>query len=405
VSDPARTWVAHLRSGGTTPWAVWVRSPGPVAEHSADHGGPVPGAAQLEVVRRLAEARPAEMDRAVFAALADRALRRSGVGRGQQDLPLLVPGGAARGSVGAPPTDPADVPVEELLRVAVGLLADLLIAAGPLPAPTRPRRRLLARRRFHLAGAPVTVEAARTSLAQAGAVEGGWSPEVLLVARPLDVHLAEVWTTRVQHGAPVRWSTFAGRWARRDVLPPSADLQRIAEHWAPRVGPSRVHVLVDPMPADVAKIIGLRHAPAEREGLDVQDLAPSGTDLLRRLNRSLNVRVRDDVREGLLRRARTALPARPKQPLALPEQWRDWAERRAREVADAMRAGGYPVHGDLAGIAPRHVGAAAPRRSEVLSSALEACLTLAAAPTPPVTDAGDGRGRPSRGARGTVTPT
>ena len=392
MSDPARTWVAHLRSGGTTPWATWVRSPSSEAEHV----GPVPGAAQLEVVRRLAEARPAGMDRAVFAALADRALRRSGVGRGQQDLPLLVPGGTtARSSVGAPPTDPADVPVEELLRVAVGLLADLLIAAGPLPAPAPPRRRLLTRRRVHLAGAPVTVDATRTSLEQAGAGEGGWSPEVLLVARPLDVHLAEVWTTRVQHGAPVRWSTFAGRWARRDVLPPSADLPRIAEHWAPRVGPSRVHVLVEPTPADAARVLGLRNAPPEREGQEVHDLAPSATDLLRRLNRSLNVRVGDDVRLGLLRRARAVLPQRKSQPLALPEQWRDWAERRAREVADAIRAGGYPVHGDLDGIAPRHVGAAAPRRSEVLSSALQACLTLAAVPAEgpaEATDAGDRAG-------------
>ena len=391
MSDPARTWVAHLRSGGTTPWATWVRSPSSEAEHV----GPVPGAAQLEVVRRLAEARPAGMDRAVFAALADRALHRSGVGRGQQDLPLLVPGNPRNGSVGAPPTDPADVPVEELLRVAVGLLADLLIAAGPLPAPAPPRRRLLTRRRFHLAGAPVTVDATRASLERAGAVEGGWSPEVLLVARPLDVHLAEVWTTRVQHGAPVRWSTFAGRWARRDQLPPSADLQRIAEHWAPRVGPSRVHVLVDPTPADAARILGLRPVAEQRDGLEVHDLAPSATDLLRRVNRSLNVRVRDDVREGLLRRARAVLPRQDPQPLALPEQWRDWAERRAREVADALRAGGYPVHGDLAGIAPRHVGAAAPRRSEVLSSALQACLTLAAVPAEgpaEATDAGDRAG-------------
>ena len=107
------------------------------------------------------------------------------------------------------------------------------------------------------------------------------------------------------------------------------------------------------------------------------------------------MRVGDDVRLGLLRRARAVLPQRKSQPLALPEQWRDWAERRAREVADAIRAGGYPVHGDLDGIAPRHVGAAAPRRSEVLSSALQACLTLAAVPAEgpaEATDAGDRAG-------------
>ncbi|RYU10322.1 hypothetical protein [Nocardioides iriomotensis] len=390
MSDPARSWVAHLRSGGSTPWAEWLRSPGP----AGGYDGPVPGAAQLELVRRLAGARPAGVADAAFTTLADRALRRSGVGRGQPDLPLLVPGRTTAPGVGAPPTDPADVPVDELLRIAVGLLADVVVEAGPLPARTLPQRRLLPRRRFHLAGAPVSVDALRTSLAAAGEVEGGWSPEVLLVVRPLDVHLAEVWSTRVQHGAPVRWGTFAGRWARRDVLPPSADFPRIAAHWAGKVGPSRVHVLVDPTLADAARLVGLRRAPAAaRDGFDVHALPPAGTELLRRLNRVLNVRVRDDEREGLVRRARALLPARAAAPLALPEPYRAWAERRAEEVAATLRAGGYPVHGDLAGIAPRHLGAAAPRRSEVLSAALETCLVLAAA---------DGAGgRPSRGAEGT----
>lgn len=397
MSDPARSWVAHLRSGGSTPWADWLRSPGPAGEYD----GPLPGAAQLELVRRLAAARPAGVPEARFAALADRALHRSGVGRGQPDLPLPVPGRPAAAGVGAPPTDPADVPVDELLRVAVGLLADLVVEAGPLPARTLPPRRLLPRRRFHLAGAPVTVDVLRTSLAAAGEVEGGWSPEVLLVARPLDVHLAEVWSTRVQHGAPVRWPTFAGRWARRDVLPPSADLPRIAGHWAGKVGAARVHVVVEPSLADAARLVGLRRPPAVAgDGFDVHALAPAGTDLLRRLNRVLNVRVPDEEHVGLVRRARALLPARPVAPLALPERHRAWAERRAEEVAAALRAGGYPVHGDLAGIAPRHLGAAAPRRSEVLSSALETCLVLATG-----VDGGsrvDGGGRPTRGAEGTA---
>jgi hypothetical protein len=395
VTDPARSWVAHLRSGGSTPWADWLRSPGP----DGTYDGPLPGAAQLELVRRLAAARPAGLPVASFTALADRALHRSGVGRGQPDLPLPVPGRTTTAGVGAPPTDPADVPVDELLRVAVGLLADLVAAAGPLPERTLPPRRLLPRRRFHLDGAPVTVDALRTSLAAVGEVEGGWSPEVLLVARPLDVHLAEVWSTRVQHGAPVRWGTFAGRWARRDLLPPSADLARIAEHWAGKVGPSRVHVLVDPTLADAARTIGLRRPPAAaRDGHAVLALAPAGTDLLRRLNRVLNVRVPDELHAGLVRRARSLLPARPAAPLALPEQHRAWAARRAEEVAAALSAGGYPVHGDLGGIAPRHLGAAAPRRSEVLSSALETCLVLATG-----VDGADGAGgRPSRGAEGTA---
>ena len=50
-----RTWAQHLRSGGSTPWAAW---PAVAPASSGDVlTGPLPGAAQLEVVRRLAAAR------------------------------------------------------------------------------------------------------------------------------------------------------------------------------------------------------------------------------------------------------------------------------------------------------------------------------------------------------------
>ncbi len=245
----AVAWVEHLRAGGTTTWADWVReSAGDVPPAgSSERGGRLPGAGQLELVRRLGleyAASPGRLGRGAFTALADRALSRSGPGRGLPDLPLALPGSDRTSPVGAPPTDPGSLPVDELIRHGVGLLADLLVDAGPVPRPSVRRRRVLARHAFHLAGAPVTTSGVRASLAAAGRVEGGWSPEVVLFAEPLDEQLAQVWSTRVQHGAPVRWETFAGRWARRDALPPSADLPAIASFWAAKVGVSRVHVVV-----------------------------------------------------------------------------------------------------------------------------------------------------------------
>ena len=68
----AWSWVEHLRSGGTTPWAEWVREPAAPADVPR---GPLPGAAQLELVRRLAlayDGLPRGLPREAFSALADR---------------------------------------------------------------------------------------------------------------------------------------------------------------------------------------------------------------------------------------------------------------------------------------------------------------------------------------------
>ncbi|HET6651326.1 MAG TPA: hypothetical protein VFH10_01695 [Nocardioides sp.] len=382
----AVAWVEHLRAGGTTSWADWVRDTTdavrPVA--ASDRPGRLPGAGQLELVRRLgleyAES-PGRLPRGSFTALADRALGRSGPGRGLPDLPLALPGADLTSSVGAPPTDPGSLPVDELIRHGVGLLADLLVDAGPVPWPSVRRRRVLARHAFHLAGAPVTTSGVRASLAAAGRVEGGWSPEVVLFAEPLDEHLAQVWSTRVQHGVPVRWETFAGRWARRDALPPSADLPAIASFWAAKVGAARVHVVVsDGVEAALpwaARVVGTRRPPRPALGVDPIPLSPAATDLLRQLNRVLNVRVVEAARAGLVRRAIDLLPGGDGTALALPPRHRDWTERRAERVARELGAGGYPVHGDLARIAPRHAGAAAPRRPDVLTLVLATCLRTA----------------------------
>jgi hypothetical protein len=374
----AWSWVDHLRAGGTTPWLEWLRTA--PADAGADHAGrgPVPGAAQLELVRRLAGRRTGGRAGPGFADLADRALRRSGPGRGPARLPLLWPDEDRPRRVGAPPTDPAAVPADELARVGVGLLAELL-AARPAPAvdePAAARRRLWARA-FHLAGAPVTTAHVRSALAAAGHVEGGRRPEVVLLAEPLDVLLAQIWSTRVQHGAPVRWVTFAGRWARRDQLPPSADLATIAGFWGGRVGPERVHVVAGPdARRTTADILGLR-TEGPIAPVDPRSLSPAAVDLLRRLNRVLNVRFPEDVRSAHLRRVAGLLPEDPDPALDVPQRHRAWLDDRARRVADDLRAGGYAVHGDLAGLAPRHVGAPHPRRTDVLALVLDTCLRVA----------------------------
>lgn len=372
----AWSWVAHLRAGGSTPWAQWV-----TARHApAAPGDLLPGAAELELVRRLAaRGTPAP---AAFAALADLTLTRSGPGRGLPQLrlpwPYDDPGGQRGPRSGAPPTDPADVPAEELVRVGTGVLAELLVRAPERAA--RRRRRRPWTRPFRLLGAPVSVAGARAWLAAAGHVEGGRRPEVVLLAAPFEALLAQVWSARVQRGAPVRWGPFVDRWARREHLPPAMRLADVAERWAARVGAERVHVVVAEDPAaarrTVADVLDLRgREPAQ---VPLRGLSLPATDLLRRLNPVLNVRLPADRARAARREAARVLDRGPEPAAGVPERHREWAAASADDLTARLRAGGYPVHGDLQGIAVRpRTGPARPRHRDELDLVLDACLALA----------------------------
>lgn len=373
----AWSWVAHLRAGGSTPWAHWV-----TARHEpASPGALLPGAAELELVRRLAARSALAPD--AFAALADLALARSGPGRGLPQLRLPWPYGDPRHpGTGAPATDPADVPAEELVRVGTGVLAELLVRT-PERAARRHRRRPWTRP-FRLLGAPVSVAGVRAWLAAGGHVEGGRRPEVVLLAAPFDALLAEVWSARVQRGAPVRWGPFVDRWSRREQrhahLPPAIRLAGLAERWAARVGPERVHVVVAEDPAaarrTVADVLALRGR--EPEQVPLRPLSLPATDVLRRLDPVLSVRLPAE-RARAARRAAARVLDRGAYPAAgLPERHREWAEASADRLAARLRAGGYPVHGDLDRIAVRpRPGPARPRHRDELDLVLDACLALA----------------------------
>ncbi len=385
TADPAAyeqavwTWSRHLRNGGTATWAEWCRS-GP-HDGTPPAGWTPPGAAQLALVRWAAASWDGDAAPAWFA---DTVLARTGPGRGRGQQPLSWPGTRPRAS-GAPPVDPADVPVEELVRVGVGVLADLVLGPGPDPAPTlEPRRRRFARGpAFRLAGAPVTTSVVRAALARAGHVEGGRNPRVVLLAEPLDQALAQVWSSRVQRGAPVRWHGFMRRWSGRDLLPPSADLPTLARDEAVRVGVDRVHVVVPHDDEDAvrrtADLLGLDRAPDltpdDLRAARWRELSPAATDVLRRVNAVLAVRVPEPQHRGATRRATALLasdvPLGPR--LTVPAEQRAWLADRAGEVAEELGSAGYPVHGPLDGLVPRAEGLPTrPRTDSVLDALLGA---------------------------------
>ncbi len=387
----ARAWVDHLRRGGAVPWREFVRSraTGAAAEPAARP--PLPGAAQAELVRRLAARRASGtvvVSADAFTRLADDVLARSGTGRGLPDLPLAWPpdgAGVLRPSLGPRPMDPARVPVRELVRIAVGALVDL-VQDDRVGGPARRRPRSGPRhwpwsRDLALAGAPGSVADVRAALAAAGVPVGGRHPEVLLLVPPFEVALGQVWAARVGAGAATRWQPSVGRWAARDRLPRGADLAGVATRWARRVGPERVHVIVGDAPGT------LRRAVADRLGHRLGEaahpvLTAAGVDALRRCNGLLDVRLPPQRHRLLLPTLHDLLgePAPGHQPaLQVPDRHRAWLERSARRVAEELSAGRYAVHGDLAQVAlPVLDAPQRPRRHDVLDLLLDACLRAAA---------------------------
>ena len=160
VESEARAWgwVAHLRSGGTTPWRDWT-------SQGERNGRALPGAQQLEVLRRLNQ-----LSTPIDPTLVDRVLGASAPGRGRPDL--LLAGVAPSSRFGPPPVDPGDLAVEELLRILSGLLADELAAHEP-PAPRVPAFVRPWRTRYRLLGDPWLTDPARAELIARGRPPGG----------------------------------------------------------------------------------------------------------------------------------------------------------------------------------------------------------------------------------------
>ncbi|MCW2761689.1 MAG: hypothetical protein JWR85_1890 [Marmoricola sp.] len=369
-------WADHLRSGGTTPWSAWQPEPRDLLDTSVRH--PVPDAIHLELVRRInlaAHAATAD-DAAPAGGLADRVFATAAPGRGLLDVPLPWPGLARR--FGTPALDPSLVPDEELVRLAVGVLAHLL------PGVPRPAQEQLPspwplpwRRRFRLHGSPATVAAVRRSLLAQGHVETDWRPTHVVIARPVEVMMAERWSAAVRNGGILKWSTTGRRAQAAGRLPDPIDVTATAARLQGRRR-EPLHVVVA-RDADRAAALAagvLRARPAEiRSGGDA-----ALSDLLRRLNRLTALtsgpnRVRDVARTlvslleaDAVRAGFTGFPVTPPASLA-------WAREVAATGAEELRHAGYAVHGDPDALAPTdHDLPGIVDREHTLELAVTACL-------------------------------
>ena len=352
-------WVDHLTHGGVTPWAAWSGT-APVPDR------PLPGAQHLEVLRRLNELGAPDRARA------ERLLTVSPAGRGHRELELV---GAERGSrFGPRPVDPAVIPAAELLRVATAAIAEDLLALGP-PPPLRARRPRLFRRRYELLGDPELVRPLRARLTARGRPAGGRSAEVIVLGSSVDRMLADVWTHRAFGPGVHPWRGWIGRLTREDQLPDDIDLLARAARAARRVGPRRVHVVVDPR--HLPGLVGVRAplVPPPPPAAPVPELA-------RRVSTVLGLTVTGPERAALLRdRLRPLLADTPGEALTLPPKHMAWAQARAERLITGLRRAGYAVHGDPEALRPHPGnGVAAPDVDATLLLALRLLRTFAHPP-------------------------
>ena len=363
-------WSAHLRSGGTTDWSAWRDTDQPEPTHALH---PLPDAIHLELVRRINLAAPDGQD---LRGLADRVLATAAPGRGLLDVPLPWAGAPRR--FGTPPMDPADLPEEELIRLAVGVLAHLLpdvphLAPDALPAPWP----IPWRRRFRLHGSPGTVASVRKNLLAQGLVETDWRPTHIVIARPVPVMMAEWWAASVRNGGILKWSTAWRRAEAAGRLPPSTDVAGIADRLTAH-GSNHVHVVVasraEEAAALTAGILGARPGEVQESG----DAAVS--DLLRRLNRLTALthgpqRNRELARTLAATLDEPATPAHPVTTIAPPPASMDWAQEQAASTAGALSQAGYAVHGELDALTPTdHRLPGTVDRGRTLELAVTACL-------------------------------
>ena len=165
----ARSWVAHLRAGGVTPWCDWRDRPSAVGEVDP---GPLPGGQQAELVRRLNVATHG----GTAPGLTELVLVASAAGRGRPDV-VVTQAGAL----------PEALPAHELLRVAATVIAQQLLRGAPAAsalmddaAPELPLSAALGWSSYRVVGDPLLATDARRAMLARGHPPGGRRPVVFV---------------------------------------------------------------------------------------------------------------------------------------------------------------------------------------------------------------------------------
>jgi hypothetical protein len=357
----AWSWVAHLRAGGTTPWTAWTAADAP------DLGRFLPGAQQLELLRRLNQThRPSP-------SLVGRVLTASAPGRGRPDLELVGVDEGRR--FGPPAVDPTRLPDDELLRVAVGLLAqelaagvemrELVVEGAPgQPTSSSRRRPRRFRTRYQLAGDPWLASAHTAALTADGRPPGGGGRSVHVLGSDVPTMLAHTWAAGAFGTGAPSWPDFLAKVRARRRLPRRVDLPGVVARFEARPHTGLVGVVLDL--GALPRLVGVRRlAP-------VPDPPAHASELARQVGVALSLHLPPAQQAGVLRTVLLARLARVSgAPPTVPPEHADWVEDAAFAMRQQLLRARYPVVGDPDTVLPGRSEAAV---GSVLDLAIELLL-------------------------------
>ena len=199
---------------------------------------------------------------------------------------------------------------------------------------------------------------------------------VIVLGADLERMLADAWTVRSFDLGARSWRAWTRRLQEQDRLPGRTDVALLARQWAIRVGPSNVHVVLDP--AALPDLLGVRR-PVELPAAPAAEVP----DLARRIARVLGLHVPGDERSALLTRTlRPWLADAPGLPLGLPAEQLEWAGKHAERIGRQIRDAGYAVHGEPDALLP---GGRATVEAPSDTATLDLALRLMLARTPRTT--------------------
>lgn len=234
------------------------------------------------------------------------------------------------------------------VRLAVGLLAEELVARDPGPARVPRHLRRAPRHGVLLVGAPLAVAATRAAN-DLPLPRPKHPTHVVVVGRPLDEAIAEAWAHQVRSGVNRTWGGMTATLAARDRIPPRSDTAWVADRWAGLVGPGKVHVVTRP-----GVVTGLTRTPLE---VVHPPVVAAATELTRLTAEQLGILTDRPTHARLLEQVLQPLLAREQGPgPRVRAKLEPWLERRAAGIVEGVGTGGYALHGDPADLALRGEG-------------------------------------------------
>ena len=263
--------------------------------------------------------------------------------------------------------DPAELRPRELLRAASVLLAEDLLATAHEEEPSAgaPEGEKLP---YRLVGSPWLTLPIREELERRGKLPGGAGFTVYVLGGPLDEVAAGAWKFRTFTNRVNPWSIWMRDAQWRGWLGPRADLPRIADWWAARVGAERVRIVTDP--ALLPELLGVDSVPGP------WSISAEGNEVARVIGQVLSVRTDGETQrkllmDGLRPRLEKLEPLLPGAgEVGVPPQSLEWLATRARAQRDALVEARYALHGDPDRLLPSGRTSQGPDERRALALAL-----------------------------------